>query len=265
MARVAVIMTSHNRRETTLHSVRAVLDQTGADVHVFLTDDGSTDGTAQALQPMADQVTVIPGDGTLYWAAGMAVAERQAIRTEPDFLLWLNDDTLIDPGGLAQLLSVADARPGAIVVGNTRDPRASGVTYGGRVRLSRWHPQRLQLLGESSEIADVDTFNGNVVLIPWGARVAVGPIDDRFPHAYADDDYGLRAGRVGIRVVQAPGTVGTCARNVPALEPVRGWRGRQHAKGLPWRAQARYLRRHAGPIWPLVFVGQQARWVLGRR
>ena len=41
-------------------------------------DDGSTDGTADAVRHAFDSVTVIRGDGSLYWAAAMARAERVA-------------------------------------------------------------------------------------------------------------------------------------------------------------------------------------------
>ena len=69
-----------------------------------------------------------------YWAAGMAVAEQTAVRGNPGFLLWLNDDTILDQDALSRLLATADLHPGAIVVGATRDPLSGDLTYGGRLQ-----------------------------------------------------------------------------------------------------------------------------------
>ena len=98
--------------------------------------------------------------------------------------------------------------------------------------------------------------------------MAVGPIDGVFPHAYADDDYGLRATARGVPIVQAPGAVGTCARNRPRLASggfADRWQHLQSPTGLPWRAQARYLRRHGDWRWPLILVGGQVRRAVTRR
>ncbi|MEI2716274.1 MAG: glycosyltransferase family 2 protein [Candidatus Nanopelagicales bacterium] len=264
---IAVLMACHNRRDVSLHCVGRVLEQTvsrqGA-VRIFVTDDGSTDGTGQALAALSHAVEVTAGSGSLFWASGMAQAEQRALPWCPDLLLWLNDDTILDSDALERLLRCHGDHPDAILVGATRDPTSGRVTYGGRVRTSRWHPQRFAHLPASTRIQKADTFNGNVVLIPAGVQRQVGLIDAAYPHGYADDDYGLRATELGIPILQIPGTVGTCARN-PVEEQVRGfdaWRRSQSRKGLPWRAQAHYWRRHGGRLWVPFFLGQQVRMLL---
>lgn len=263
---VAVVMTCHNRRETTVTSLLALAAQRSeANVRLFVTDDGSTDGTADAIPGVWPDATIIPGTGNLYWAAGMAVAENAAVASDPDCLLWLNDDTILKPGSLAGLLALSDQHPSAIIVGATEDPHTGSPTYGGRIRID-YHPQRLRQLPVSTVPQRADTFHGNVVLIPIAARELVGPIDGGFPHAYADDDYGLRATALGIPILQAPGIVATCPSNDGLQAPSGGLRARwmhlQSPKGLPWRAQTRYLRRHGGWRWPLILCGQVVKRVV---
>lgn len=268
---VAVVMTCHNRRDATIACLRALGEQQLGRVvlSVFVTDDGSTDGTAAAIRCVWPDATVLTGSGNLFWAAGMALAERAAIAARPDYLLWLNDDTNLKPGGLATLLRISDANPGSIVVGATCDPESGAQTYGGRVRVD-YHPQRFRLLPISTSPQRADTFHGNVVLIPVSVCDRVGRIDGAFPHAYADDDYGLRATALGIHVIQAPGAVATCQANDSPLPLTTAgiaakWRQLQSPKGLPWRAQARYLRRHGDWRWPLILVAGQVRRVGSNR
>lgn len=269
--RVAVVMTCHNRRSTTLSCLEALQRQEdyGETLSLFVTDDGSEDGTAEAIRELWPDAKIMLGSGDLYWAAGMALAERAAMADEPDFLLWLNDDTVLRPDALRSLLALSQEMPGTVIVGATVDPITGELSYGGRLRID-YHPQRFQQLPLSGKPQHADTFHGNVVLIPRAVRLQVGPIDGSFPHGYADDDYGLRATALGVPIVQAPGMIGTCRRDeVAAPSPNRGlaarWRQLQSPKGLPWRAQTRYLRRHGDWRWPLILAVGQVRQLVGKR
>lgn len=252
--RLAVLMTCHNRREQTVRCLEALRAQAlpGVELRVYLTDDGSTDGTPAAVAALDMPVRILAGGGDLFWAAGMAVAERAAMRDDPDLLLWLNDDVVLDPDGVARLLVVHEQMPEAIVVGDVRDPETGKKTYGGRMRRGH-HPQRFAHAPLTDRIQRVDAFNGNVVLIPHGVRSTVGPIDGRFAHAYADDDYSLRASKAGVAILCAAGTVGICSSNPegPVPSGMRlAWKQLQSPRGRPWGSQIRYLRRHGGLLWP---------------
>lgn len=264
--RVVVLMTAHNRRATTVACLERLRDQRpcDADIRVVLVDDASTDGTARAAARVGLPLQVIRGPGDLYWAGGMQWADMAAVRQAPDAFVWLNDDVLLDQDAVLRMLAVAAQYPEAIVVGATRSSVDSSLTYGGRRRASTWHPQRFELLPLSDRVQTADTFNGNVVLVPMGVRQLVGPIDGRFPHAYADDDYGLRARQHDVQILQAPGTVGVCERNqqVAPIRGLRSWRTAQASKGTPLAAQIRFFRRHGGRAWPLILFGQQVRQML---
>src|SRR5690242_187901 len=93
--KVAVLITSHNRRETTLRCLRCLVEQRGCealDVQTYLVDDGCTDGTASAVRNAFPTVTILQADGSLFWAGGMRAAFAEAAKSDPDFYLWLNDD-----------------------------------------------------------------------------------------------------------------------------------------------------------------------------
>ena len=272
--RIAVLVACFNRRDTTVRALQALAEQVVPDVDVqlelFLTDDGSTDGTADAVAELWPGAAIQHGDGSLFWARSMALAERAAVATDPDYYLWLNDDTLLDPGALATLLAVSAEHPQAIIFTLTRDPESGEPTYGGKMQLGA-HPIRHGDLGLTSA-ADLeqgfDTFEGNCVLIPRVVHQAVGLIDDAFPHAYADTDYALRARDAGFPLLQAPGSIATCPANpprVPAASWGAAWSTLQSPKGYPWAAQKRFLQRHGDWRWPAWLVAGQARHLLRLR
>src|SRR5260370_19050493 len=94
---------------------------------VFMVDDGSTDGTTEAVSRQFPRVRVLRGDGSLYWVGGMRKAMAVAMAEQFDLYLWLNDDTRLFRECIAQLVGTmshvqrADDRP-CIIVGSTRDP-----------------------------------------------------------------------------------------------------------------------------------------------
>lgn len=262
MHRIAVLLTCHNRRATTIECLTALfaaLQQVpDVDARVYLTDDGSTDGTADAVREFDREIQVIAGPGDLFWNRGMVAAWRASLASTEryEFFLLLNDDTRLDPNALAVLLDTAeDIESAAIVVGAVRDPESGELSYGGIRRTSHWHPGRTARIPISSEPRDADTFNANCVLVPAACVDRIGILDPVFTHAMGDFDYGLRAREAGLRVVVAPDTVGACPGNQmtgswrdPNLSVRERLRCLSSPKGLPYREWREYLRRHGAPI-----------------
>jgi GT2 family glycosyltransferase len=266
---VTAILACHNRRARTLQCLASYYAQEvepAVSLSAVLVDDGSVDGTAQAVRQRFPGTQVIVGSGDLFWAGAMAVAERAALDQDPDYLMWLNDDVVLDRDALSRLIHTAGrGADDRIAVGGMRDPSTGELTYSG-VRRRGLHPLRVNRVVPADEPVEVETFNGNAVLVPRGARRKVGPIDGALVHAAADFDYGLRAAEAGVSRFLAPGTVGTCPRD-PGPDiwadrsiPVRQRLGRVLGpKGLAPQPRARYLKRHAGPAWFIFWLTSYVR------
>ena len=85
--KIAILMTCHNRRETTLRCLESLALEKRVGVgqwkiDVFLVDDGSTDGTDEAVKATFPKVNVIRGTGNLYWAKGMELAWKTCLQHE---------------------------------------------------------------------------------------------------------------------------------------------------------------------------------------
>jgi GT2 family glycosyltransferase len=263
---IAVLVACHNRRETTLSCIRRLHEQAGADgkIEIFIFDDGSTDGTSDAILAEFKHINLLHGDGNYYWCGGMRMAFAAALARDFDFYLWLNDDTDLDGEALQRLLDVhksviASSPVGAIVVGSTRDPKSEKLSYGGWRGLSRYNrlsfakvePDRLKPL-------ECDSMNGNCVLISRAVAQRVGNLDPVFTHGMGDLDYGLRARKRGCRIWIAPGFIGSCKQNTgkglwsDSSAPLWDrWKRLLGPKGLPLNEWLTFTRRHAGWLWPL--------------
>lgn len=274
---LAVVMTCHNRRAKTLACLAALRDaaQDAGIAHaIYLFDDGSSDGTAEAVCAQEPSATVLRGDGTMFWNRGMHAAFACAMQRGHETYLWLNDDTLLERSALRTLFATLDSAGGsrAIVVGAVRDPATGRLSYGGSRRVApRWRPFLARTIEPDGRPAEVDVINGNVVLIPHTVAASFGNLDPRFEHAMGDTDYALRARRAGITILQTGHFVGDCARNTTRgtlrdrSAPLR----RRLAdavsrKGLPPRSWLALCRRHGGLLWPLHFAWGYTKVILGR-
>jgi GT2 family glycosyltransferase len=263
--RTAVLLTCHNRKSKTLACLEALFNQaipTDLTIDVYLVNDGSTDGTAEAVQQTYPQVKILPGDGTLYWNRGMHKAFAEALQYDYDYYLWLNDDTVLYPEALSCLWQTSHqlAKQGhdkAIIVGSTRHPETDKLTYGGVVQKTWWHPFKYRLVEPGTEPKPAETLNGNCVLIPRAVVQILGNIDPTFSHSIGDTDYGLRAQRQGCSVWVAPGYAGKCQTNPPQGHPwhdpgftlKQRWQAVTDKKGLPPRESKVFCQRHAGWLW----------------
>lgn len=228
--KIAVLIACHNRKAVTFNSLSRLMPQLGMGSEVFLVDDGSTDGTGDAIRMSFPAVTVVEGDGSLFWAKGMRKAWEAAIaeRQDWDGYLWLNDDTELRAGAIAKMLAANDGEK--IIVGELENAEGK-IVYGTR-------PGGL--------------FTGNCVFVPRKVYDRLGMICGEYTHAWADSDYAMMAKRAGIGVVSV-GVVGNAEghSNRPDLAGLslkERWKSLEDPKGWNLHDLWLYRRRHWGVV-----------------
>lgn len=205
---IAVLMTVHNRRDITLECLRRLsamqYDREQAVLDIFMTDDGCTDGTADAVLEAFPQVRIIQGNGELYWNRGMYAAWQEALKNDYDFYWWVNDDTFVFEDTLSRMLDSSAAHADkAVIVGCTCPSDGSGtVTYGGVIKG--------KVVSGIDEPHKCETLNGNLVLVPRRVFESIGTNDPFYRHSLGDIDYGLRATEAGFEIWTVSGACGVC-------------------------------------------------------
>jgi len=104
---VSVIIPTFNRRDFVREAVASVLDQQRVDFELIVVDDGSTDGTEAALDPLVDRLRYIRQDNR-----GVSAARNAgAARARGEWLAFLDSDDLWLPDKLAVQLAYGAAHP----------------------------------------------------------------------------------------------------------------------------------------------------------
>jgi len=190
---LACIITCHNRKSKTLACLDSLL-KTLPQCNVYLTDDGSTDGTREAVASAFPNVIILQGDGNLYWNRGMYTAWKEATKTRFDYYLWINDDMRLYPFFFQELMECHNlCGKESIISGIIEDQEGKEILYGGTNDYGK-------LITSSSIPENVDHMNGGVVLIPQCVIDKIGILDPTYIHDLGDVDYGLTAKEYGIKV-----------------------------------------------------------------
>lgn len=225
---IAVILTCFNRKEKTLSCLKGLYEaqkacsQAHLSLSVYLTDDGCTDGTAQAVRdafPDKD-ITILQGDGNLYWAGGMRFAWREALERKNhwDFYLLLNDDTTPMDNMFDELFGAHDYcqrtfRTVGVYSGVTCDKDdPSIITYGGVVWVNKFLGT-VKRLNPSGVPQEVDKTNANILLVAKEVTDKIGIFYEGYRHGAADYDYSIQAKKRGFKALITSNVCGVCERD----------------------------------------------------
>ena len=250
MQTIAVLLTVHNRKEKTLKCLERLYAQQSVELismDVYLTDDGCTDGTPEAVTEQYPQVHIIHGDGNLFWNRGMYTAWQEAAKKDYDFYLWLNDDTYVYPHMLTTLLEATHYKDNkAIIIGATQSADHRQATYGGRLANN-------QIPIPNGNLVEVRHFNGNIVLVPRYVFQLLGNLDYYFTHSKGDFDYGMCAHKAGIEMYQAGTYLGECEFHEtldkwcnPQVSFKQRWKMLYRPNGMPPKETFHLEKRHYG-------------------
>jgi GT2 family glycosyltransferase len=213
MKNILALFTCYNRLSKTKNVIEKLVKQNDkCRFHFVIVDDGSTDGTTEYLQNFSqDVVTLIKGNGGLYYSGGMRKGMeyiKQNINDVYDFLLLLNDDVDFSWNAIDKLIQQYDEEK-CVIVGATCDDSGK-LTYGA---IKYFRAIKYKTIGPDSDGVDADTFNANCVLIPYELFLSVPIMDKHYRHALGDFDYGLEIKKAGVPIRVSREFVGVCNDN----------------------------------------------------
>lgn len=208
--RVAIILACYNRMEKTQQCLETLekirIKESDFDFEYWICDDNSTDGTQNMIKELCPHAHLLISKGELYWCKSMYWAMKEAIKTEYDFYLMVNDDVLFyDDFWTIMYQTYLAAGCSCGVVGTTQYEQV--ITYGGR-------DENNKLIMPSNELKTCYWTNWNCFLIDRKVVELVGIIDNKYQHSYGDYDYAHRMRKRNIPIFVALQCVGECKPNM---------------------------------------------------
>ncbi len=284
MAQVFVVIPVHNRVEQTLQCLKSVLIHKHIKLKVIVVDDGSTDGTEEQIRSRFPDVTILVGDGNLWWTGATNLGVRKALEeaSPDDYILTLNNDTVLPENYLEILFHQIERHPHALIGSVALDNDRREIIVEAGVNIN-WFTAKYtyyfknkkyrELRGRGRASYQPTVLPGRGTAIPISAFHEIGLFDqDVFPHYAADYDFSLRAAKAGYKLVvcfdlvlysfpNLSGIANTDAR-VSFRQVLKSFRSIRSANNLLTRFQ--FARRNAPRIlFPLFVMADTLRVVFG--
>jgi GT2 family glycosyltransferase len=244
--RASIVIPVYGQLGHTLACLRALsAHPPRATVEVIVVDDASADDTPSVLPRI---------EGLRYHRRAanggfIAACNDGAALARGEFLVFLNNDTVPQPGWLDALLATFDAEPAAGLVGaqllypDGRLQEAGGVVFRDG---SAWNYGRFASPSDPRHayLRDADYLSGAAIAIPRALFAAVGGFDPHYAPAYYEDtDLAFAVRAAGRRVIYQP-----AARVVHDEGATSGTDTGAGPKAAQARNQARFAARRAGEL-----------------
>ena len=209
-AAVTVAVVSHNGGQVAPACVESVFAQTARPAAVLFVDNASTDGTPERIAERFPEARIVrrPVNDGPNPARNLGI-----VRSEHDLVLLVDDDTVLAPTCLEELLAAARARPdGAlwaprIVYHDRRDTiQLEGVFMHYLSEAILLNPERPLAQG-AREIVPIDLAAGICLLVRKQAALAIGLFDEYYFFGRTDGEFTFRLSLAGHRLYAVPAAV----------------------------------------------------------
>lgn len=255
--KVTVIFTCYNRKEKSMKCIKTL---TGQDFEIeyrfIVVDDNSTDRTAEAILSLENDVKLLRGTGSLFWAGGMRKGIEAYLELEPDsdYVLLVNDDVEFSEGIVNKLIAESKEKKDAVIVGATCDD-SGAFTYGAMQLIVPRKKDLYRQVSPAEGNVECDTFNCNCVLLSGATIRKAGNFDPIYTHSLADIDYGLRLRKLGFHIYSSEEYVGVCNKNSikgtwadRSLSRRERLKKKESPKGAPCKEWFHFMKKNFGVL-----------------
>jgi len=209
-SRVVIVVLNWNGAKDTIRCVESLHKVTYLSKETVIIDNGSTDGSSRRLKERFPEIKLFENLKNLGYAGGNNVGIEYALRCNAEFVVLLNNDTVVDPGFLDPLVEGARRFPRAAFLGPKilylNDP---GIVWfgGGRVNWSEGtsHIGKDQRDDRADIVSrEVDYVTGCCLMARTEAIRQIGLMDPAFFLLFEETDWCLRAKQAGWQSIYEP-------------------------------------------------------------
>ena len=232
--KVSIVILNWNRKNDTLDCLRSVklLSAENCDLSIIVIDNASSDNSQELIKKELFRIKrensweceLIENEENFGFAAGNNVGIRHALNHGVDFVLILNNDTVLDKDLINEMLLTSSEHPKAGLISPKvyfapgfefqkdryrNADRGKVIWYaGGKIDWQNVYGSNRGVdevdIGQFEKIEITEFATGTCMLIRKKVLDEIGTFDDKFFLYYEDADFSQRAKRKGWQVLYSP-------------------------------------------------------------
>lgn len=208
--KVSIIMLNWNGLKDAVECLESLRKIIFSNYQVVVVDNGSQGNDVKTIKDrFGEYVHIIENDRNYGFAEGNNIGMRYALTAYgPDYVLLLNNDIVVDPDFLSELVRVAENDHGIGLLGplvyDYYKPNAIRGTGSGQ-RINWWRGVTVPIMSsrfgeETSGLRDADSIEGSCMLVPRQVLDKVGMLDRQYFNSWEETDWCVRIKKAGYRV-----------------------------------------------------------------
>ncbi len=206
-----IIVLNWNGKADTLECLHSLVRAETPSVRIVVVDNGSGDGSQEAIRRDHPRVVVLETGSNLRYAGGNNAGIRYALAAGAEQIMLLNNDTTVDPGFLEPMTETLHASPATGIVA----PKILYAADPGRLwyaggEISFWTGTMRHRGIREADDGRYDTpcetgyASGCCLLAKRSTVERIGLLDESYFIYSEDADWSMRARRAGLRVMYEP-------------------------------------------------------------
>jgi GT2 family glycosyltransferase len=211
--KVSTIILNWNGLKDTIECLESLKKITYPNYRVIIVDNGSKNNEGKILkEKFGNYIHLIQNKENLGFVGGNNIGIRYALKNNADYVLLLNNDTIVEKNFLNYLTTQAIQDKNIGIVG----PRIyffdepNKIAFGGGgINLYKGETTHIDANRHESEIKDnqskiVDYIEGSAMLIRSTVFKKIGLLDEVYFAYWEDTDFSIRAKKAGFKVIYTP-------------------------------------------------------------
>ncbi len=210
--KVSIIILNWNGLQNTIECLESLKKVTYHNCEITVVDNGSKGDDVRSLRDRyGNNVHIVANDRNYGFCEGNNIGIRASLHQEADYLLLLNNDTVVAPNFLAELVKAAVDHNNTCIV----NPKIYNYTEpdklqfaGGKISYLKGRLYNIGLnevdAGQHDQVKESEFATGCAMLIPKDLLAKVGLFDSSYFVYFEDVDFSVRVREAGYKIIYAP-------------------------------------------------------------
>lgn len=226
MKKVAIVILNWNGLKNTIECLNSVsvVDKKNFTPEIIIVDNASTDNSVSEIKKLFPKLTFVENSQNYGFAKGNNLGIKKALELRADFVMLLNNDTVLEKNSIQGLIEASEKYPDYSVFAPKiyfekgfefhkdryiESERGKVIWYaGGKIDWNNIYGKHIGIdivdNGEFDKFCETEFATGAAVMIKKEVFAKAGFLDEDYYLYYEDTDFSVRAKNLGFKILFVP-------------------------------------------------------------
>ena len=207
---IFIILVNYNGYEDTVDCIESLKNIDYYNYKILVIDNASTDDSYNKLNTLKGEFILLKSEKNLGFSGGNNIGIEYAMNHEADYVMLLNNDTLVEPDFLNKMIETAEVYKDSGIVGCKMMyyPKKDIIWYGGGYidwrKYSGVHENQGEIDALKDKVREVNFLTGCCMLIKRGTIEKAGYLSEEYFMYLEDLDYCARVLENNLKIIYNP-------------------------------------------------------------